>query len=209
MSVGKVTTADGHWTKWAYFCARGSLNPLLVAYKDPVPILNTFARDYRTGNIAPNSRGVRSRTVEDSVRSIGQAIAMLGAKYPQMTSTGKIDGILQLQFLCYYRQDPPPSQVKPIPVQVLREMACMAAASNDQEIQAASDMIIIAFFFLLQPGKYTGTKYDRSSFRLSYETFSAGHTVFDTATITDNELAAAKFVIPIFTTQKNGMRGEK
>ena len=36
----------------------------------------------------------------------------------------------------------------PIPVQVLRRLACIAAASNDPELQAIADMIIIAFFFL-------------------------------------------------------------
>ena len=67
-SVGRSTAADGHWTKWAYFCARVALNPLPVAYKDPVPILNAFDWDYRTGKITPNSRGVRSITVEDGDR---------------------------------------------------------------------------------------------------------------------------------------------
>ena len=138
--------------------------PLLVAYQDHVPILNAFARDYRTGNIAPDSRGVRSRTVEDAVRSIGQAIAILGAKDPIMTSTGKLDGRLQLQFRCYSRQDPPPSRVKPIPVQVLRRLACVAAAYRYPELQAVADMIIIAFFLLLRPGEYTGTKYESSPF---------------------------------------------
>ena len=76
-----------------------ALEPLVVAYKDPVPILNAFSWDYRNGNITPNSRGVQSITVEDAVRSIGQAIAMLGSKDPRMTSTGKIDGRLQIQFL--------------------------------------------------------------------------------------------------------------
>ena len=65
-----------------------TLNPLLVAFQDPVPILNAFARDYRTRNIAPDSLDVRSRTVEDTLGSIRQVIAMLGAKEPRMTSTG-------------------------------------------------------------------------------------------------------------------------
>ena len=108
LSVGRATASDGHWTKWAYFCARVALDPLLVAYKHRVPILNAFTRDYRTGNITPNSCGVRSRTIEDAVRLIGRAITMLGAKYPQMTSTGKIYGRLQLQFRLYSWQDPPP-----------------------------------------------------------------------------------------------------
>ena len=97
-SVCRATAADGHWTKLVYFCARVALDPLIVIYKDFVPIINTFARDYRTGNIAPNSREVQSRTAEDAVRSIGQVIAMLGAKDLRMTSTVKIDGRLQLQF---------------------------------------------------------------------------------------------------------------
>ena len=94
-------------------------------------------------------------------------------------------------------------------MQVLRRLVCVAAASNDQELQAVTDVIIIALFFFLQPGEYTGTKSDISPFRLSAVTFSVGRTVFDTATATDNELAAAIFVILVFTTQKNGVRGEK
>ena len=70
-------------------------------------------------------------------------------------------------------------------------------------------MITIAFFFLLRPGEYTGKKSDSAPFRLSDVTFSVGRTVVDTATATDNELAAVIFVIVIFTTQKNGVRGEK
>ena len=71
LSVGRATTSDGHCNKWAYFCARMALDPLLVTYKDPVPILNAFDRDYRTGNIAPNIFAVQSRTVEDAIWSIG------------------------------------------------------------------------------------------------------------------------------------------
>ena len=126
-----------------------------------------------------------------------------------MASTGKLDGRLQLQFRCYSWQDPPPSRVKPIPVQVLRRLACVAAASRDPELQAVAYMIIIAFFFLLRPGEYTGTKSDRSPFRLSDVSFSVNRTVFDTSTATDNDLAAATFVIITFTTHKNGVRGEK
>ena len=92
--------------------------------------------------------------------------------------------------------------LKPIPVQVLRRLAYVAAASNDQALQVVADMIIIDFFFLLRPGEYTGTKYDSANFRLSDVTSCVSRTVFDTATSTDNELAAAKFVILIFITQK-------
>ena len=128
---GRATADDGHWTKWAYLYTRADLNLLCFAYKDPVPVLNAFARDYRTGNIAPNIRAVQSRTVEDAIRSIGQVIAVLGAKDPQMKTKGQIDGRLQLHFCCLSRQDPPPSRVKPIPEQVLCRLAYLAATSND------------------------------------------------------------------------------
>ena len=88
-------------------------------------------------------------------------------------------------------------------------MACVAAAYNDQELQVVTDMIMFDFFFLLRPGEYTGTKYDRSPFRLSDATFSVVRTVFDTANATDNQLNAGVFVIRVFTTHKNGVRGEK
>ena len=45
LSIGQATAANGHWTKWSYFCERVDLDPLLVAYKYPVLILNAFARD--------------------------------------------------------------------------------------------------------------------------------------------------------------------
>ena len=70
-------------------------------------------------------------------------------------------------------------------------------------------MILIAFFFLLRPGEYTGTKYDSSPFRLSDVTFSVGSTVFDTSTATNNDLAASTFVILTFSTHKNGVQGIK
>ena len=81
-----------------FFLLRLGEYTLLAAYKYPVPILNAFGRDYRTGNISSNSRAVPPGMVENDVWSIGQAIAALGAKEPQMTSTRKIDGRLQLQF---------------------------------------------------------------------------------------------------------------
>ena len=84
----------------------------------------------------------------------------------------------------------------------MRRLACVGAASKDLELQAVTDTIIIAFFFLLNPGDYTGTKSDSEPFCLLDVTFSVGRTVFDTATVTDNELAAAVVVILVFTTQK-------
>ena len=85
----------------------------------------------------------------------------------------------------------------------------MAAASTVPEVQAIKDMIITAFFFLLLPGEYTGTKSDITPFCLSDVTFSVGRTVFYIFITTDSELDAVVFVILVFTTHKNGARGDK
>ena len=47
LSTGRACAADGHWTKWVNFCSRVALDPLLIGYKYPVPILNILAGDYR------------------------------------------------------------------------------------------------------------------------------------------------------------------
>ena len=81
---------------------------------------------------------------------------------------------------------PPFSRLKPIPLQVLHRLTCVAAAFNDQELQAVADMIIIAFFFLLRPGEYIGTKSDITPFRQTDVTFSVDRTIFDTTAATMN-----------------------
>ena len=111
LSTGRSCAANGHWTKWDNFCSRVALDPLHIGYKEPVPILNTFARDYRTGDIAPTSIPVRSRTSEDTVRSIGQLLVALGLADLRYGKNGKIDIRLRFQLCCYTQQDPPPPTV--------------------------------------------------------------------------------------------------
>ena len=56
LSTIRSTVADGKWVKWDALCRYVDLNPLLVLYREPVPILNTFVRQYCTGSLAPNVR---------------------------------------------------------------------------------------------------------------------------------------------------------
>ena len=54
LSASRANSANGNWEKWAAFLRDMALEPLLVSYRDPVPILNTFSRKYRTGDITPS-----------------------------------------------------------------------------------------------------------------------------------------------------------
>jgi hypothetical protein len=105
--------------------------------------------------------------VEDSLRAIGQTFAALGTPDPRLDQQGNIDFRIQRQLRGYSRADPPPNRVKPIPVQILRHVAALAAQpSATLSTQAIADMIVLAFFFLLRPGEYTGNPSDTTPFTL-------------------------------------------
>ena len=44
ISTSRSTDASGHWENWDSFCRGVDLDPLLVLYRDPFPILNAFSR---------------------------------------------------------------------------------------------------------------------------------------------------------------------
>ena len=149
LSTSRYVAANGNWSKWGVFCIDVAYDPLLVSYRDLVPILNAFARQYRKGDIAPRSRQVRSHTVEESVRSIGQALAALGTRDPRLTIQGELYIRLRFQYCCYINQYPPPSQVNLIPLQVFPNISIIDSASGGPILQVECGMIITLYFFLL------------------------------------------------------------
>ena len=146
--------------------------------------------------------------MQDAVWSVVQTLTALDNRDPRLSARGKLDYRLQLQYRYNTRQDPPPNRVKPILVQILRAMAAIAAASDDPKLCADADMIILALFFLLRPGEYTGTKSTSTSFCLCEVILSVGYTVFLLAS-SEEDLLTATFTTLVFTTQENGVRGEK
>ena len=56
-----------------------ALDPLLVLYRDSVPIINTLARQYQTVALSPRGQQVQYRKVEDAVQSIGHSLVSMGA----------------------------------------------------------------------------------------------------------------------------------
>ena len=90
---------------------------------------------------------------------------------------------------------------------MLRKVAAVALSTNDKETKCVCDMIIVAYFFLLRPGEYTGTKLESTPFRMCDITFSCGRAVFDHKS-DEQDLHSATMVMLLFTTQKNGVKGE-
>ena len=121
---------------------------------------------------------------------------------------GNIDFRIQRMFKAYSKTDPPPNRVKPVPVAVIRRIMVVAHAGTDVLQQAISDMICIAFFFLLRPGEYSISPAESTPFELKDVQLFAGTTKLNLLTATEAAIMSATFASLTFDKQKNGVRGE-
>ena len=114
---------------------------------------------------------------------------------------------IQRQLRSYRKEDPPPLRVKPIPIQVIHTVLNHAFGTQGlPSSQAIADMIVIAFFYLLRPGEYTGTTSDNTPFRMQDVQLFIGQRRLDLLLASDADLIAATSATLTFTTQKNGVR---
>jgi len=204
----RTKKADSMWELWLEFCPDHSMDPQFPN-DDPVPCLQVFAQRYRDGRIAPSGRAVRSSTVEDAVRHVGQTYRSLGSPDIRLDAHGDIDFRLKRQSQSHQKVDPPPSRVKPIPVQVVNAIvvASYCAQPVDETLRAFADMICLAFFFLLRPGEYTIQK-NNTPFRVRDTRLHIGGALLHPRTASVAQLNAVTSCSLIFTTQKNAVKGE-
>ncbi|KAK1736299.1 hypothetical protein QTG54_012899 [Skeletonema marinoi] len=132
----------------------------------------------------------------------------LGAKDPRLTDGHNIDFRIRRMLNAYSKEDPPPNRVKPVPVQVLRNIMFIAKNSDDPALVMEADMIAMAFFFLLRPGEYTATKSESTPFELKDVQLWLGCVRLNLETATDAEILASTFGALTFDKQKNSVRGE-
>ena len=176
-----------------------------------MPLLLLFAQRYRTGAIAPGRHPVRSRTVEDAVRAIGQAYAQLGSPDPRLNRFGDVDFRLTSLYRAWQRDDAPPSRVKPLPLSIVTQVWNMSLADDTPLAHAAAQCLVVGFYFLLCPGEYLGrptTNVHTSLFRIQDVQFWIGSHALSTLTCSADELLASTFVSLTFSNQKNGVRNE-
>jgi len=209
ISSGRATSTNTHWGQWKNFTTEMGLDPFLEAVEDKIPVLQVFGRRVRIGELAARKNSVKSRSVEDYLRSVGQAFLNVGKQDPRLNSSGKLDFRLQRMLACYTKEDPAPNRVKPVPVQVLRRIFHIASTlQNNAFFSCLADMIGLAFFFLLRPGEYTDSTSDTSPFELRDVQLFRGHQRLNLATCADAELLTASFCSLTFRDQKNGVKGE-
>ncbi len=81
----------------------------------------------------------------------------VGAEDPCLNSANRIDFHLQRMIKSWKSSNPAPLHFKPIPIQVIQRVASLSQLSSMSDFlcQATTNMITLAFLFLLLPGEYT------------------------------------------------------
>jgi hypothetical protein len=104
--------------------------------------------------------------------------------------------------------DPAPLYIKPILIQVIRRVESLSQLSSASDFlyQATTDMIILAFFFLLWPKEYTNN--DKTPFCLRDVQLFIGPRSLNLQTSSTAKLAQACFGSLTFTDQKNDICGK-
>jgi hypothetical protein len=204
VTAKRAKAAEAHWAIWETFCLEHNIDPFVRNCDDLIPIIQVFAQRYRDSRGAPNRNAVRSGTVEDAVRVLGQAFTQLGGTDIRKDAFGELDFCLTPQFRCYKKEDPPPARVKPVPILIVFFILNQAYSSTslpDQQVIAY--MITIAFYVFLRPGEYTGTTSKDTPFRLQEVELHVGDRLLDTMSPSYVDLDATTTVSLTFTTQKN------
>ena len=83
--------------------------------------------------------------------------AGIGTKDPRLNQQGDLDFILISLYQAWRKADDPLSRVKPLSLAVVGQIWMLAHTEDSAVAMAAATCLIIGFFFLLRPGKYSGT----------------------------------------------------
>ena len=150
-------------------------------------------------------------SVEQYLRSIGKVFATVGAINPRHSKLSQLDFRLGRKLATYAKQAPPPTRVCLIPVSILQALDSAYQGGTECQ-QAISDLAWIAFFFLPKPGEYCrgGADTAHHFFLLRDLHFFIGQHPFNAASpsASPSTRARADFISLLFTTQKNGVKGE-
>ena len=101
--------------------------------------------------------------VEEPIQVIGQALAAMGARYPFLTIQWELYSRLCFQFRCYIKQYLPLSLVNPTLLQALCHISIISNSLGYPILQSKCNMVMVAYFFLVNLGEYTGSKLHSST----------------------------------------------
>jgi hypothetical protein len=196
------------WDVWLSFCESCEVDPFLNQVGDPIVFFQVFGERVRDGRLSLSGEPVKSRSVEDAWRKVGQRMAELGHRdHRNIRYSNKLVYRLAQQLRGYARDDEPAERVKPVPLAIVRLPRTAARSSKEHAI---ADMCIIGFFFLCRPGEFVATNSLSLSrpFRLDDVQFLVQQRWYPATTIPLATLAAARSATIRYDNQKNTVRGQ-
>jgi hypothetical protein len=205
------------WRLWVDYLAINGIPDRYLRRRDPaeqLSVILAFAAKVRTGDLGMGAR-VQLGSVSSSLRHVGQMFELAGFRDPRKPQgTAELHLAISRMYRAYQNQDPPPRSQIALPVEVFQDLAANEGRSNSLGLQATSDLIVIAFFFLFRVGEYTpaGTKKTRTvQFRLCDMTFwkrQGQHTIAIAYDAPDQEILDAISVTYRLDNQKNTHRDD-
>ena len=202
--------AASYAQRWYSFCQQHQLDPYMSTCPDPVAWLQVFALRVRDGRFSASGNAVRSSTVADALHAVAQTFTIVGRRDPRWAAgSNTTDTRLTRLLRSFAKTDAPPTRVKPIPLALLHLATNIALQANDVTSLAASDLMWLAFFFLLRPGEYSNAGPSSHPFRIADVQLWHNTTQLDPLTAETSALRQATFVTLTFATQKNGTRNER
>jgi hypothetical protein len=120
-------------------------------------LLGAYAEYVRqgNGNVSNSSKKCRVQRVELALRAISQTLQLDGMPSPVLTPQGTYPLSLKRQLQAYRKEDPPTRSKLALPYSSLEYLYHNMRPNLSQRQQAATDLCIIAWFYLLRVGEYT------------------------------------------------------
>ena len=197
------------WRQWRRFCSWLQIAPDLKGKEDPVIFLHIFAERVRAGLLSVQGQPIKKEYVEQYLRSIGQIFASVGAKDLCHNRMGRLGFRLGRQLASYQKEDSPPTRVRRLSISVIQALDTSTQGTTPRNI-GISNLTWVAFLILLLICEYCkgGTDTAHHPFRLKDVQFFIGQHTYNAVTASNAVLDQTEFFILLFTTQKNGLKGE-
>jgi len=149
-------TRERFWKDWTGYCKQCCTDPYLEQLTpcERSIIITAFAARVRTGAYGLGNQ-VRVQTVTDALAAISKTCQLVGKQSPVYETEGQY--ILPVQRIVegFRRQDPPSIPQMAVPKEVPEAACKLAYLTNSSRLQAAGDLTVVAFYFLLRSGEYT------------------------------------------------------
>jgi hypothetical protein len=146
-----------HWESWLEFCGDARRDPYLLNCSKPIQqqLLLGFAARVRRGYYGRGAQ-VQAQTPETALRHVAQTLVLDGYTDPRWSYGSKDLDLPFSRLLRSYKTDnPAPKPQLALPVRAIQCAVDHYTQQSTPNACAITDLLTIAFFFLLRPGEYT------------------------------------------------------